>query len=184
MLRLFIALPLPDGVIARLSLMCAGLPGAAWVPPENMHITLRFIGEVEEDVAEDIDHLLSGIEAAAFSLELDGLGTFGEGAKTRALWAAVKPSAELAHLQAKVESAVVRAGLPAEGRKFMPHVTLARFHKAQPARLDAFIAGHGLFQAGPFQVGRFSLYESRLGKGRPVYIPHVDYQLIVPGTIN
>jgi len=183
MLRLFVALPLPDGVIARLSIMCAGLPGAEWVPPENMHITLRFIGEVEEEVAAEIDYLLSGIEADAFSLQLEGLGTFGEGAKTRALWVAVKPSQALAHLHAKVESAVVRAGLPSEGRKFTPHVTLARFHKAQPARLDNFIAGNGLFQAGPFQVDQFTLYESRLGKGSPVYIPQVDYPLIVPGTI-
>ena len=97
MLRLFVALPLPDGVIARLSIMCAGLPGADWVAPANMHLTLRFIGEVEESTAEDIDGLLAGIEAPPFSLELDGVGTFGEGTKARSVWAAVKPSA--AHLR-------------------------------------------------------------------------------------
>ena len=177
MLRLFVGLALPDGVIARLSIMCAGLPGADWVAPANMHLTLRFIGEVDESAAEEIDGMLAGIEAEAFSLELDGIGTFGDGAKARSVWAAVKPSPALSHLQAKVESAVVRAGLPPEGRKFTPHVTLARLHRPHPARLEAFIAGNGLFQAGPFRIPQFTLFESRLGKGAPVYIPLIDYEL-------
>jgi 2'-5' RNA ligase len=182
MLRLFVGLSLPDGVIARLNIMCAGLPGAAWTPPANMHITLRFIGEVEEHVAEEIDAVLARIEAPAFSLELAGVGTFGEGTKARSLWAAVKPSPELGHLQAKVESAVVRAGLPPEGRKFTPHVTLARLAHVPPARLQTFIAGNAPFQAGPFEVDHFTLFESLLGKASPIYIPHIDYPLFVPGT--
>ncbi len=182
MLRLFVALPLPDGVIARLSIMCAGLPGAGWVAPGNMHLTLRFIGEVDESVAEEIDSLLAHIEVEPFSLELDGVGTFGEGTKARSVWAAVKPSVELTHLQAKVESAVVRAGLPPEGRKFTPHVTLAHLSRPHTARLEAFIAGNSLFQAGPFEIPQFTLFESRLGKGGAAYIPLVDYPLFVPGT--
>jgi len=178
MLRLFVGLSLPDGVIARLNIMCAGVPGAAWVEPSNMHLTLRFIGEVEEVVAEEVDAMLARIEAKAFSLELSGVGTFGEGAKARAVWAAVTPSAELSHLQAKVESAVVRAGLAPEGRKFTPHVTLARLSHTHPARLQAFVEGHGAFQAGPFAIEHFTLFESRLGKGSPVYIPLVDYPFI------
>ncbi len=140
MLRLFVGLSLPDGVIARLNIMCAGVPGAAWVEPSNMHITLRFIGEVEEHVAEEIDALLSRIEAKAFSLELAGVGTFGEGAKARSLWAAVTPSAALSHLQ-------------------------------------AFVEASGAFQAGPFAIDQFTLFESRLGKGSPIYVPLVDYPL-------
>lgn len=181
MLRLFVALPLPDGVIARLSILQGGVPGASWVEPVNMHLTLRFIGEVDTETAEDIAAMLAHVEAPAFSLELSGVGTFGEGSKARALWAGVKPSAELAHLQQKVESAVVRAGLPPETRKFSPHVTLARLKHAQAPRLESFIAGNNLFSAGPFAVERFTLYESRPGNGGPVYIPQVDYDL-VPGT--
>lgn len=177
MIRLFVGLALPDGVIARLSMLCAGVPGANWVEPANMHITLRFIGEVEESEAEEIDHMLSTVEAEAFSLELAGLGTFGEGHKTRALWAAVVPSPALLHLQAKVESAVVRAGLPPEGRKFTPHVTLARLDKPSPARLQSYIEGNNLFSAGPFAVEQFTLFESRLGTGGAVYIPQVEYPL-------
>lgn len=186
MLRLFVALPLPDGVIARLSILQSGVPGASWVEPMNMHLTLRFIGEVDVTAAEEIDAMLAQIEVPAFSLELSGAGTFGDGTKARALWAGVKPSAALTHLQQKVESAVVRAGLPPPDgkevrRKFAPHVTLARLKGAQATRLESFIAGNNLFSAGPFAVARFTLYESRLGKGGPVYIPQVDYDL-VPGT--
>ena len=182
MLRLFVGLALPDGVVARLALLCSGLPGVSWVEPANMQITLRFIGEVDESQAEEIDTRLAGIEAEALSLVLAGLGTFGEGAKARAIWAAVTPSPALAHLQAKVVSACVRAGLPPEGRKFTPHVTMARLTRPQPARLQTYIAGNSLFSAGPFAVESFTLFESRLGKGAPVYIPQVDYSLIVPGT--
>ena len=178
MLRLFVGLGLPDGVIARLSIMCAGVPGASWVEPANMHLTLRFIGEVEERDAEEIDSMLASIAAPALSLTLAGVNTFGEGAKARALWAAVEPSADLSHLHAKVESAVVRAGQPPESRKFTPHVTLARLHKPQPPRLAAFLEGNAPFQAGPFGIEQFTLFESRPGKGSPVYIPLVDYPLI------
>lgn len=178
MLRLFVGLGLPDGVAARLSIMCAGVPGANWVEPSNFHITLRFIGEIEEDDAEEIDALLSGIEQPAFSIELAGVNTFGEGTKARSIHASVMPSADLTHLHAKVESAVVRAGQPPEGRKFMPHVTLAHLHKPQPPRLAAFLEGNAVFQAGPFRVEQFTLFESRLGNGSPVYIPLAEYPLI------
>ena len=182
MLRLFVGLALPDGVIARLAVMCSGLPGAHWVEATNMHLTLRFIGEVDETTAEEVDARLAGIAAEAFDLELRGLGTFGEGAKARAVWAGVAPSASLSHLHAKVESAVVRAGLSPEGRKFTPHVTLARLTRPQPSRLQSFIEGNGLFAAGPFQVAQFTLFESRPGNGGPIYIPLADYDLNVPGT--
>jgi len=179
-----VGLSLPDGVIARLAMLCAGLPGAHWTEPANMHLTLRFIGEVDEDAAEEIDHFLAGVEAPAFSLALSGLGTFGEGAKARAVWAGVAPSPELVRLHAKVESAVVRAGQPPEGRKFVPHVTLARLTQPQPQRLQSFIEGNNLFGAGPFSVDTFTLFESRLGKGGAIYVPQIEYPLIVPGTIN
>ncbi len=182
MLRLFVGLSLPDGVIARLAMLSSGLPGANWVEPANLHITLRFIGEVQESQAEEVDYLLAGIEAEALPVELAGLGTFGEGAKAQALWVRVTPSPGLAHLQAKVESACVRAGLVPEGRKFTPHVTLARLNKPQPARLQTYIEANNLFSAGPFAVDRFTLFESRLGKGGAVYIPQVYYDLNVPGT--
>ena len=157
--------------------MCSGIPGARWVEPANMHVTLRFIGEVDEPAAEEINYNLSHIEAPPFDLELQGLNTFGQGAKAHALWVAVPPTPALLHLQSKVESAVVRTGLPPEGRKFTPHVTIARLNRPETGRLQSFIEGNNLFKAGPFMVDRFTLFESRTGKGGPVYTALEDYPL-------
>lgn len=176
-MRLFVALPLPDGIVARLNLMCSGIPGARWVEPANMHITLRFIGEVDEDAAEEINYNLSHIEAPGFDLELQGLNTFGQGFKAHALWVGVALTPALAHLQSKVDSAVTRAGQPPEGRRFTPHVTIARLNKPETGRLQSFIEGNNLFKAGPFTVDTFTLYESQTGKGGPVYTALEDYPL-------
>jgi 2'-5' RNA ligase len=175
--RLFVALPLPDGILARLHIMCSGIPGARWVEPENIHITLRFIGEVDEPTAEEISYHLSRIEAPAFPLELQGLDTFGQGYKAHTLWVGVPPTPELTHLQKKVDSAVVRAGVAPEERKFTPHVTLARMTKPEAGRLQSFIEGNNLFKAGPFAVEQFTLFESQTGKGGPVYTALEDYPL-------
>lgn len=177
-MRLFIGLGVPEGLGQRLAILAGGLPGARWVAPENMHLTLRFIGEVSRDVAEDIDEMLAGVSAPGFDLHLQGVGIFGQGTKTRAVWVGVQPSDPLNFLQAKVESAVVRGGQPPEGRKFTPHITLARFSGHTDAnRTQHFIEGNNLFRAGPWTVDRFTLFESHLGKGGSVYTPLADYEL-------
>ncbi len=176
-MRLFVALTLPDGIVARLNIMCSGIPGARWVEPENLHITLRFIGEVDESTAEEINFNLARIEAPAFDLELNGLGTFGQGHKAHALWVGVTASAGLLHLQQKADAAVTRAGVPPESRKFTPHVTLARLAKPEAGRLQSFIEGNNLFKAGPFTAEQFTLFESKTGKGGPVYTALEDYAL-------
>lgn len=178
MMRLFVGLGLPEGLGQRLAILEAGLPGARWVAPENMHVTLRFIGEVQRDAAEDIDEMLAGVSAPGFDLHLQGVGTFGKGAKARSVWVGLQPSEELAFLQAKVESAVVRGGQPPEGRKFSPHITLARFNSsADPNRIQRFIEGNSLFRAGPWTIDHFTLFESRMGKGGSIYTPLADYAL-------
>src|SRR5690242_13145374 len=125
MLRLFVGIALPPQLKLRLSLLASGVPGARWVDPGNMHLTLRFIGEVDEGVASDIDAALARIRAPRFAVTLTGIGHFG-GAAPRLLWAGVESNAALFHLRDKIEAAVVRAGLAAETRRFSPHVTLAR----------------------------------------------------------
>lgn len=179
MMRLFVGIGLPESVSDRLASLCAGLPGARWVDAEGMHVTLRFIGEVDEGQAEDVNEALAKIEAPAFDIALAGVGTFGTGRKTRALWVGVEAPPALARLQAKVETAVVRgAGLPPEGRKFTPHVTLARFNgRVDDARLQMFAAAHNLFRAGPLKVAAFTLFLSELGRGGSVYTPLADYPL-------
>lgn len=177
-MRLFIALSLPDEVREHLSLLSNGLPNARWIAPESLHLTLRFVGEVEGPQARDLDDTLSTIDLPEFELTLRGLGTFDEGRRLRSLWVGVEPNEALQRLQAKVESAVQRAGLPAERRKFKPHVTVARF-KDNPSeqKLQHYLAAHGLFRCGPFPVEEFVLFSSFLSHSGALYSPEAVYPL-------
>jgi len=120
MLRLFAGLALSQTLRQHCARVCQGLPDARWVDPANFHLTLRFIGEVDRHTAADIDGTLQRIDVPLFDLKFSGLGTFGQGRKTRVLWARANPSGGLNHLQSKIESAVVRSGQLPEFRKFCP----------------------------------------------------------------
>lgn len=168
MLRLFVALTLPADIRERLGGLMGGVPGARWVPAENLHLTLRFIGDVDEGAAADLDAALAQAPFAPFMLTLQGVGVFGASRRPRALWVGVSPSDELNILQGRVEAAAQRAGQPAETRKFTPHVTLARLDGGGD-RLGRFLENNGLFRAGPFAVTGFSLMRSQLGRGDPLY---------------
>lgn len=177
-MRLFVALSLPHDLRDRLSALCNGLPGARWVAPENLHVTLRFIGEVDGHAAEDIDAALSAIRCRRFPLTLAGVGDFGDDKRLRAVWVGVEPSETLERLQAKVERAVRHAGQPPEKRKFKPHVTLARFKSHPPGdKLQTYFTAHGLFRAQPFEVTDFTLYSSYLSHEGAIYRPEADYPL-------
>jgi 2'-5' RNA ligase len=176
LIRLFVALEIPEAVRSRLFLLQGGVPGARWTTPDQMHLTLRFIGEVNEAVADDIDGALTGLRAPSFPLELAGVGEFG-GNLPRALWAGVRPSRELHHLQKKVETAMQRLGLSPEERKFTPHVTLARLKNAPREKVMDFLSHYGLFASGPFEVTRFALFSSRLGGAGAVYNVERTYGL-------
>jgi 2'-5' RNA ligase len=176
MIRLFVGLALPDDIAGRLAVMAAGIPGARWVERRNLHLTLRFIGEVEEGVAQEIHECLGEIRAAGFDLAITGFGTFGR-SKLNALWAAVEKNSEIVHLQAKVDAALVRAGIAPEGRKFVPHVTLARLKDPPVARVQEFIAGNSPFRA-EFSVENFILFRSRLGRGGAEYEAVGEYPLV------
>jgi len=134
MIRLFVALALPDAVADPIKLLQGGVPGARWMERDQLHLTLRFIGEVDGRDAAAIDDALSQVRAPRFTLELKGVGEFG-GKTPRALWAGVRVESEIVHLQRKVESALQRLGLEAEERKFKPHVTLARLRAAPVGRV-------------------------------------------------
>lgn len=178
MVRLFVALDLPAQVRERLRLLTgAKLPGARWVPPENMHLTLRFVGEVDHGRADDIDGALAGIAARGFDLTLEGVGAFESGRRVHALWAGVERNPALDHLRAKIESAVVRAGCEPERRKFSPHVTLARLDQPDPAKFGAWLHANALFRLGPVPVEHFTLFSSRLGRDGAHYTAEADYPL-------
>ncbi len=176
-MRLFVGLDLPWSLRERLSFLAGGLPSARWVPAENLHCTLRFIGEVPAWRAEEIDVALLGLRAPGFSLSLAGVGVFNRGGKPASLYAGVERSPALDHLQAKVETALQRSGLDAERRRFAPHVTLARVEAVAEPRLAAWVQANNLFRAEPVVVEHFTLFSSRLGKEASAYTAEVEYAL-------
>jgi 2'-5' RNA ligase len=176
-MRLFVGVELPFELREKLAEIAGGLPGARWVPAENYHLTLRFIGEVAPNTAEEIDLALAALRGRSFPLVLSGVGVFEKGGRAVALWAGVERCQRLDHLQAKIETALQRAGLEPVRRRFAPHVTLARLDNAAPHRLVSYLQARSLFRTEPTPVDHFTLFSSRLGKEAPVYIPEVEYAL-------
>jgi 2'-5' RNA ligase len=177
-MRLFVALDLPWSVREQLAALCgSGIPGARWVPPENYHLTLRFIGEIPGHVARDVDDALLGLRAKGFALTLTGMGTFAKGGVSVALWAGVERTPSLEHLRNKIETALQRCGLEPERRRFQPHVSLARLDNPAEAKVAAFVQAHNLFRSAPIPVEHFTLFSSVLGKDRAVYTPEAEYEL-------
>jgi len=175
MLRLFVGIGFPPELKLRLSLLCGGVPGARWVDPGNLHLTLRFIGETDEDIAADIDAALARLQARRFDLQLAGTGVFGD--RPRTLWVGVEKSPELVTLRDKIERTLLRVGLAPEPRKFTPHVTLARLHNPPFPALHEFLAAHAAFRADPLQVESFSLVASFPTKAGSVYEDQAEYPL-------
>lgn len=176
-MRLFVGLALPDALRAELAALAIGLPGARWVEAENLHLTLRFLGEVHRGQAEDLDAELRTLKAAPADVRLQGIGTFGHGRRIHAVWVAAERDPALLHLQARVEAAAQRAGFAPEGRKFIPHVTLARLKKADPARLEGFIAAHNDRAFPAFMADAVTLFESHLTRDGAQYEALEAYDL-------
>lgn len=175
--RLFTGLEVPREVGFLLSLKRGGLYGARWIDPENYHITLRFIGDVDHSTANEVaDGLDRLAESEAFSIRLNHLGSFG-GDKPRALYAGVESNATLAHLQSSQERVLQRLGLSPEGRKFVPHVSLARLRGASAEEVARFMAMAGRFEPIEFAVRRFVLYSSRDSVGGGPYRIEETYPL-------
>ena len=177
MVRLFVALEIPDELRARLGALAAGVDGARWVAAENLHVTLRFIGEIDDAAARDIAMDLSAIRAPMFDLTLVGAGHFESGRRVRQLWVGVERNSALVALRDKVESVLVRAGLAPEGRRFQPHVTLARLNGASPETVRRWLAANSLFRAVPFSVESFVLFSSFLGKNGSIYRAEAEFPL-------
>ena len=176
-MRLFVALALPHETRTRLSRLATGLPGVRWLPPENYHLTLRFLGEMPGHRAEELDHALAALRGKQFTLQLSGVGVFEKSGRAQALWAGVARNERLEHLQNKIETAVQRIGFEPERRRFSPHVTVARLDGTPPGKLGEWMQAHNLLRAEPVQVAHFTLFSSQLGKDGAVYTEEVEYPL-------
>ena len=178
MIRLFVGLELPEDMRLRLAALAGGVPGARWVKPESMHLTVRFIGEVDEGHMDDIHMALSRIQAQAFTLALSGVSTFEKARAPHTIWVGVRRNESLAALHAKVDRALVTIGHEPESRKYSPHVTLARLKEDPGARLGGFLSANSLFSAGPARIESFVLFSSFLSKSGAIYKPEMHYALM------
>ena len=177
MIRLFAALMLPDEAAEAVAPLRGGVPGARWSPRENLHVTLRFFGDVDEARADDLDAELGRISLAPFPVELAGVGAFGEGRDLHAIWAGVEANPALTRLAARCETAARRAGLKPDTRAYKPHVTLAYLRNAEPADVAAWIQTFNRLRTAPFPVFRFGLYSSWRTDEGSVYHLERDYRL-------
>jgi RNA 2',3'-cyclic 3'-phosphodiesterase len=178
MIRLFTAIAIPPEIGQALLSRQHGIEGARWRPQEAFHITLRFIGDVQEPVAAELDEALSEISAPAFDLALVRAGHFGEGADIHAVWAGVEDSAPLRRLQKANESAARAVGLKAETRLYAPHVTLAYLKRAAISEVGAWIQTHNLLHSPAFPVDRFGLYSSWRTSEGSAYRLEREYPLV------
>jgi 2'-5' RNA ligase len=166
--RLFVAIRPPADQRAALALLQHGLEGARWQDDAQLHLTLRFIGEVDRHRANDIADALSAIRFTPFEVHFDGVGRFDRKGVVDTLWVGVQPRDPLERLHRKIDRVCVAVGLPPEGRAYLPHVTLARFGRTG-GFVDPFLARHAGFAGAPFRVESFTLYESRLGHAGAQY---------------
>jgi 2'-5' RNA ligase len=177
--RLFTALEIPAMAAMSLSMLRGGLPGARWIDPENYHITLRFIGDIDGRTADEVMEQLTRIRRAAVEVRIRGLDAFG-GGKPHSVFAAVERNSALLDLQAEHERAMQRIGLKAEGRRFVPHVTLARLKSARDGDIANWLSLRGSFSLPPFQATHFVLFSSRDSVGGGPYVAEERFALSAP----
>ena len=181
--RLFTALEIPRDAALSLSLLRGGLPGARWIDVENYHLTLRFIGDVEGHVADEVANALDRVRRPEFMLNLSGVDAFGS-KKPHSIYAGVSPSPELNALQGEIERICQRLRIPADPRKFTPHVTLARLRNPHIADVVHYLSSRGNFSTMPFKVSRFVLMSSRDSVGGGPYVVEEAWPLMAVSRQN
>jgi 2'-5' RNA ligase len=174
--RLFAGLEIPEEVGHTLSMLRGGLPGARWIDPEDYHVTLRFIGDIDAVSANEIASMLFRVNRKPFEVTVQGLQSFG-GKKPRAVVASVLPSRPLIELQAELERLMQRLGLDPEGRKFTPHITLARLRDATNQDVADYLSMRGYFPTKIFTAQRFVLFSARASTGGGPYVVEDSYAL-------
>lgn len=174
--RLFTGIELPDEIADTLATLRGGLPGARWANPEDYHITLRFIGDIDGRTARELEDELADARCEPLTITLTGLDSFG-GAKPHSVFASIASTRALSELQGEHERAARRVGLPPERRKFTPHVTLARLRSASVLDVADFLSSRGGFPPISFQPDRFVLYSAREQVGGGPYVVEAAYPI-------
>jgi RNA 2',3'-cyclic 3'-phosphodiesterase len=177
MIRLFIAIAIPEGVKAEIAGLGRSIPAARSVPVEQMHLTLKFIGEVESSRLLDIREVLLEISRPTFSLSLQGVGTFPPRGIPRVLWAGVHPLDNLLALRMAIEKKLAEIDIPREKQKYAPHLTLARLNNSPLRHLQQFLAGNAFLKTPAFTVAAFSLYKSQLTRNGAIHTEVQKYAL-------
>ena len=175
--RLFTGIELPEAVADELAIMAGGIPGARWISRENYHITLRFIGDIDDAQAEDLAEMLAETTGSSFSLSLKGVGNFGA-RKPRSIHALVAPNNDLTELHARQERVCQMVGLEPEGRNFIPHITMARLKQGvATGDVKNYLAHYSPYRSASFKVSRFVLYSSKPSSGGGPYVVEQAYDL-------
>lgn len=175
--RLFIGIEMPPLLAQQLVLLGGGIEGARWEAAEKLHLTLRFLGDVDGGMRATLDEALRSVHGERFSLTLRGCGHFPPRGDPRALWIGIEDCPPLLALQRRIEAAVRAAGFEPDARNFAPHVTLARLRRANSKKLAGWLSSHALWDAPPFEVEAFTLFSSVLGPGGSKYTAESSYAL-------
>ncbi|MBF0360481.1 MAG: RNA 2',3'-cyclic phosphodiesterase [Oligoflexia bacterium] len=189
MIRLFVAIDFPEEIKEQLLQIRIGLPGARWSEREQMHLTLRFLGELDGANFKEVANLLSEIDFKKFTISLSGVGTFESRGMIKVIWVGVKRSDELISLQKKIERKLVQFGLEGETRKYIPHLTLARINdvdaaqaglsaKGLSSRVGSLVEEYNLYKSDPIIVDQIHLYSSKLTSKKSIYRKEFSYRCL------
>ncbi len=184
MYRLFVAIDLPPDIKEKLLAIGGGVPGARWMTADQLHLTLKFVGEVDGGVFDDVVNALGEVASEPFDLTLKGVGHFPPRRDPEVLWVGVAKNERLVQLRNRVESALSRIGLARETRKFAPHVAIARLRDAHLERVARYLAENSLLEIDAFPVTEFALFSSVLASEGAQHQIEAVYQLHRNGNRN
>ncbi|MCA9517318.1 MAG: RNA 2',3'-cyclic phosphodiesterase [Myxococcales bacterium] len=167
--RLFVAIELPEDIQDELAAQGAGVPGARWLDEDQLHLTLRFIGEVDGVKYRDVVAMLGRLRFPPFDLSLFGAGYFPPRGPTRSLWIGVERSEELERLHRAIDTGLTRLGLPPDRKRYVPHVTVARCDGTSAGQVGKYVMARALYRSRRFEVNAVHLFSSRLNPKGSVY---------------
>lgn len=177
MIRLFVAIDIPRQIRSQLHAMGRSLPGVRPVAEEQIHLTLRFIGEVEGSIFKDIREELAAVASPALTMGVKGIGHFPPRGRPRVLWAGVQPADPLIRLKRRIDTALIKCGIAPDSRKFAPHITIARISSCPLKRITSFLAGNAFLSFDSFSVDSFHLYSSKLSSKGAAHTLEASYPL-------